>query len=109
MVRGIVHHQNHPSSRVSFHQQFFKKADESSAVLGDCRSPGDAIFLPVVTAKNVSLLLFSWSGRWNSSLLPNLRPASSQRWIQRYSCFVHKDEPEIVSENLFFNSSNRSA
>ena len=109
MVRSIVHHQNHPSSRVLFHQQFFKKTDESSAVLGFRRSPSNAIFLPVVTAKNVPFLLFSWSGRWNTSLLPNLRPARSQRWIQRHGRFVHKDEPEIVSEDLFFNSSNRSA
>jgi hypothetical protein len=90
-------------------QQCFKKADESSAVLGFRCGPNDAIFLPVVTAKKVSLLFFSWSGRWNASLLPNLHPACSQRWIQCYGCFVHKDEPEIVSDDLFFDSSNRSA
>lgn len=109
MVRSIIHHQNHPSSRVLLHQQFFKKVDESSAVLGFRCSPGDGVFLPVVTTKDVSLLFFSWSGRWNTSLLPNLPPARSQRWTQRYGRFVHKDELEIVSEDLFFNASNLSA
>jgi|WetSurMetagenome_2_1015567.scaffolds.fasta_scaffold86492_1 hypothetical protein len=53
--------QNRPSSRVSLHQQFFKKVDKRSPVLGFRRRPDEAIFLPVVTAKNVSLLFFCWS------------------------------------------------
>src|SRR4030065_2313335 len=109
MVRSIIHHQNHPSSRVLFHQQFFNKADEGSTILGLRRRPGDRILYPVVTAKDVSLLFFSRPGGWNSSLLSDLHPACPQRWIQRYGCFVHKDELEIVSKDLFFNSSSLSA
>lgn len=47
-----------------------------------CRSPSESIFLPVVTAKDMLFLLFSWS----ASLLSNLCPARSQRRTIQWNC-----------------------
>lgn len=109
MVRSVVHHQNHAFRRVLLHQHFFQKADEGGTVfcLG-CR-PGDGVFQPVIAAKDMPFLFFTRTGSWNPFLLSNLHPASPQRRIQRYGRFIHKDELEIVSEDLFFNSANSSA
>ena len=109
MVGSIIQHQHDPPSRIPLYQQFFNKADEGRAILGLRRGPGDRIFQPIVSTKNMPLLFFSWPGRRNSFLLSDFHPAGPQRWIQRYRCFVHKDEPEIVSEDLFFNSSSNLA
>ena len=109
MVSGIIHYQNHSFRRVLSYQQLFQKADESSTVFGLGGGPGDRVFLPVVAAEDMPFLLFTRTGGWNPFLLSDPHPASSQRWVQRYGCFVHKDEFEIVSEDLFFNSSNTSA
>ncbi len=109
MVSCIVHHQNHAFRRVTLHQQFLRETDEAGAVFDFGRCPGDGIFQPVIASKDMPLLLCSWAGSRNSLLLSFLHPAGSQRWVQCYGRFVHKDELDILSEDLFFNSSNRSA
>jgi hypothetical protein len=109
MIAGIVHHQNDPSSRVALHQQFFQKADEGRAVFPLSTGPGDRILAPVVGTKDMPVLFAARPGRWNTLLLPNLHPTSPQGRIQAQGRFVHKEEPEIVSEDLFFNSSSASA
>src|SRR5512146_1742589 len=106
MIRRIVQHQHHPSGRVNLSQQMFQKMDKSCAVLRLFRCPGNRIFLPVVPTKDVPVLFDAWSGSWNAFLLAALHPASPQRWVQGYRGFVHKDELEIFSEDLFFNASN---
>ena len=109
MVRSIVHHQNHPFRRVTLHQQFFQKEDESDRILRQGSCPGDRVIEPVIATKNMPSLLSTLPGGWNPLLLSYLHPASSQGWVQGYRRFVHKDELEIVSEDLFFNSSSTSA
>jgi len=56
----------------------------------------------LLAPKDMPLLLSPGRGGRNSSLLTLLHPASTQRRIQGYGRFVHKDELEIVSEGLFF-------
>jgi hypothetical protein len=109
MVSGIIHHQNHSFRRVLLDQQLFQKADEGSAVFGLGGRPGEGVFQPVVTAKDVPFLLFTRPRGWNSLLLPDPHPTRAQHRVEGYGCFVHKDEFEIVSEDLFFNSSSISA
>jgi len=109
VIGSVVHHQNHSTSWILLDQQALQETNEMSAVFGFRRRPTDCIFAPVVTSKDVSLLLDPRSGSRDALLLPNLHPTSSQRWIQRSGRFVHKDELEIVSEDLFFNPSSTSA
>jgi hypothetical protein len=78
-----------------------QEADELSVVLGFSRGSGDLIAHPVVLAKNVSFRLYPWLRGRNASLLSDLHPARPQWRIEAQRSFVHKDEPEIVSEDLF--------
>jgi len=100
-----MHDQNHPLFGIPLHEQLFQETDKGGAVLGQGSCPGDGVFQPVVTAKDMAFLLCTWMGGWNPSLLSSLHPARPQRRIQRYGCFVHKEECEIVSDGFFFNSS----
>ena len=109
MIRSIVHHQHHSPGWIFFHQQLLQEVDELRAVLGFSCSPGDPITHPVVPTENVPFLLCSRLRGRNASLLSDFHPARPQRRIEVQRGFVHKDELEIVSENLFFNSSSSSS
>ena len=109
MIRSVIHDQHYSPNRVFFDQQVLQKADEMRAVLGFGNRPGDRIVDPVVTTKHMSFLFDPRSGRRNALLLSNLHPGGSQGWIERQRRFVHKDEFEIVSKDLFFSSSSSSS
>jgi hypothetical protein len=55
------------------------------------------------------LLLYPTAGRRNALLLSYYHPARPQWWIQGQGRFVHKDELEIVSDDLFFKASSSSS
>lgn len=108
MVGSMIHHQNDQFFQYLLHQQFFQEANEGEVFLRPSSCPGDGVFQPVITAKDRSLLLCTRASGRNTPLLSTLHTARPQRRIQGYGRFVHKDECEIVSEDLFFNSSNTS-
>ena len=109
MIGSIVHHQYHSPGWVFFHQQLLQEVDELCAVLVFSLRPGDLIAHPVVSTKNVPFLLCSRLGGRNASLLSDLHPAGPQGRIEVQRGFVHKDELEIVSEDLSFYSSSSSS
>ena len=105
VIGGIVHHQHYPSGRVNVDQQMLEKSDEVGTVLRPGGCPTDPIRTPVISSKDMLMLLAPHLDRRNAFLLTDLHPAGSQRRLQTQGRFVHKEELEIVSEDLFFNSS----
>ena len=108
MISNIIHHQNHSLGWILIDQQVLQKGDKLRTVLGFGNGPGDGIVGPIAATKHMSLLFDPRSGRWDPLLLPDLHPAGSQRWVECQRGFVHKDELEIVSEDLFFSPSSSS-
>ena len=88
MIRSIIHRQDHSHFGVLFHQQFFQEADECRTVLRLSSRPGEGVFLPVETAKDMPFLLCPWTGSRNPPLLSTLHPPCLQRRVQGYRRFV---------------------
>jgi len=109
VVGSIVHHHDHPTSWIFIDEQMFQELDEIRTILPFSSGPGDRVPNPVVASKNVHFLASAGLGRRNTFLASLFHPAGPQRRVQCQRGFVHKDECEIVSEDLFFNWFNNSS
>ena len=109
MIGSIVHHQHDPSTGILIDQQVLQELNKAAAVFSFCRRPGDRVPDPVVPTEEVYFLFGTWLGGWNVLLATLFHPACPQRRIQGQGRFVHKEECEIVSADLFFNRSSSSS
>jgi hypothetical protein len=57
VIGGIVHHQHYPSGRVNVDQQMLEKSDEVGTVLRPGCCPTDPIRTPVISSKDMLMLL----------------------------------------------------
>src|SRR5215207_6983842 len=109
VVRSVIHHQNQVLTRI-FRQQMFQESDERIAILVGSRDVVDTARVPVISAEDMQGL---WAaGRRNELSFPASHPTATQRRMQTYRCFVHKDEfggGDGVERDVFFNQSITSA
>lgn len=89
VVGSIVHNQDKLLVGI-FAQDMLQKGNEAIAVLASGGDIGHKASGPIISTKDVKMLRHT-SAR-NEFTLTAFHPAASQRRMQTYGCFVHKEE-----------------
>ena len=100
----VVQHENDHIVGITRHQEMLQKGNKGGAILAVGNRPGNCIIGPIVSAKDMSVLLLTRRG--DALLLTSLHPARPQRRVQAHCGFVHKEEPVITCWRPFLNSSS---
>lgn len=103
VVGGIIHHHNQMLARI-FSQQMLKESNKGIAVFVRRGQITDPSAVPIVTSKNMEKLRAA--GSRDELAFATTHPAATQRWMQTYCRFIHKEEFGVgdgVKRDVFFN------